>query len=786
MSDWSIAKRLKLGLGSLAAIILVLAVIAGASALMLRGQFAQFCHDVDVNRLARAITEDVLEAKLGAARYQRTPTEALAQDVDGNIDEVRAQKDTLLADDTLDADARASAERMAIAVDRFGEAFAAARAAQAARDVAFAEVAQTGPELGAVLTELMNAANRAGDAGQTFSAARVMEAVMLGRFYMERFVQSGDAEAFDLSQQRLGEADQQLSWMATMPGDEDRAQLMTRARDRIEAYAQQSRATQQATVARDGALADMSGQAGVLEEEIDVLTDGLTDLMAGKASAIDGTFSMTAASVAVSAILALAYALVLSLRTVRRVRQDFDRTLGTVSELTAGNLDVEIAGAGSATELGRIASAHEVFRDKSREAAELQGRAEAERAARDEEDRRRAEREREAERARAAAEQQAAEERKREIFDALGRAVSGVVSAAAAGDFSRRVEVGAIDAELHGLADDINRLMSNVDRGLHAISSVTARLAEGDLREGMAGDYEGTFRTLQGNIQSMIESLGRIISDISDEADGVRVQSGEMTRGAEDLARRAEAQAASLEQTSAAMTQIASSADSNAASAAETDSAASAMNAEAHQARQVLEATTTAMTAIEEHSKEIEAIVDVIEDIAFQTNLLSLNASVEAARAGEAGKGFAVVANEVRALAQRSADASAKVQQIITQSTGAISRGSEAVGETGDTLARIVERIEAVSSNLREIKSASEEQATAVKDISNAFGQLDKITQQNASVAEQTRAAAGLLSSQSERMQASVERVRIPAALDAAPATADPSKTRPEATGAAA
>ena len=786
MSDWSIAKRLKLGLGSLAAIILVLAVIAVASALMLRGQFAQFRHDVEVTKLARAITGDVLEAKLGAARYQRTPTDALAEDVAGNIEEVGARKDVLLADATLDADARASAERMAVAVDGFADAFAAARTAQGARDTAFGEVAGIGPELGAILTELMNAANRAGDAGQTFSVARVMEAVMLGRFYMERYVQSGDPEAFDLSRERLAEADQQLSWIGTMPGDQQRADLMKSAREMIGAYAQAARATHEATTARDEALSRMASQALVLEEEIDALTAGLSGLMTAEASAIDGTFSLTAAGVAVAAALALAYALALSLRTMRRVRQDFDCTLGTVSELTAGNLDVEIEGAGSETELGRIASALEVFRDKSREAAELQRRAEAERAAREEEDRQRAEREREAERARAAAEQQAAEQRKREIFDALGRAVSGVVSAAAAGDFSGRVEMASIDPELHGLAEDINRLMANVDRGLDAISSVTARLADGDLREGMSGDFEGTFRTLQHNIQSMIESLGRIVADISAEADGVRVQSREMTRGAEDLSRRAEAQAASLEQTSAAMTEIASSAESNAASAAQTDTAASAMNSEAHQAREVLDATTTAMTAIEEHSKEIEAIVDVIEDIAFQTNLLSLNASVEAARAGEAGKGFAVVANEVRALAQRSADASAKVQQIISQSTGAISRGSEAVGETSSALARIVERIESVSANLREIKSASEEQATAVKDISNAFGQLDKITQKNASVAEDTRAAAGLLSSQSERMQASVGRVRIPAALASAAAAPGTAPSRGHSADAAA
>ena len=759
MKAISITRRLKVGLGSLAAVIVLLAVMAVGSTVFLLSEFAKFRAASAAAVIANEVAEDVFEAQIAAQAYRRTQTPELSAEFTTNVAEVATGITRLEASASQDERVMASLATISAAKNVYAEGFAEVTELYAAMDGSVDTLFSTGLSARETLSDLMDSANRAGDAGQTFSAARVQQGLLLGRDYMSRHILSGTEETFATAKEHLEGAAQQLSWMATMAGDRDRAALIATAQETIAAFMGIAAEINRQTQVQDASYAKMDEQRALILGETDALIEHLTSVLERTGQTMDSTFTLTALLLAVAAGIALLYAVFMTRSTVRQVGREFDVTLEAVSGLADGNLGIEIHGTEHDTELGRIARALEVFRARSLEAEKLARENEEERARAAAEKQAREADARDAEKRRQAAEQEAAERRKREIFDALSAAVSSVVTAAAAGDFSRRVETDSVDAELRHLAEDINLLMSNVERGLQEIAKVSARLADGDLREGMNGNFEGTFKALQENIDTMIGSLGSILAEISNEARVVAEQSAEMTSSAEDLSRRAESQAASLEQTSASMTQIASSAESNATSAAETDSAAATMNEEAGRAREVLASTVSAMRDIEQGSKEIEAIVDVIEDIAFQTNLLSLNASVEAARAGEAGKGFAVVANEVRALAQRSAEASSKVQAIIAQSTSAISRGSDAVEQTGNALEQIVGRIAVVSANLREIKSASEEQAMAVKDISNAFGQLDKITQKNAAVAEQTRGTAGLLSSQSRRMQEAVSKV---------------------------
>ena len=761
MRNWSIARRLKVGLGSLAAMVLVLAIAALAATLTLRTAFETFSQRSGTTQQVNAVAEAVFEAKLAADAYRLRPGAAAAEAFRANVAEVVEMRARLAETGGTTSRIEAQLAEIDAEVATFAQAFEDVVTLQGETEALAEQLRTIGDGAVGTLVLLMDASNRAGNAGQTFSVAKIKEDVLSGRLFMERFFLSGDGEDVDRATTHLGEAAQQLKWIVTLESDPERVDLMRSASDSIARLQEIAAQAQERFVARAVAFNEMDAASEWVLGLLDDLVDGVLSDQRVVAASADTTLRTTIAALAAGALAAILYAGAMARATLRRVNQDFGQTLSTVSALAEGDLEVEISGTEDRTELGEIARALVVFRDRGREAAELaRQKAEAD-AQQVEGERRRGELRRKEDRERAQREQEAAEARKRQIFASLQEAVNGVVGAAAQGDFARRVDSAALDPEIRSLAEEINRLIANMERGMAEIFRVSERLAEGDLRQGMEGRYEGAYASLQDNFERTVSALSQIVQEIAGQAEGVRQQAAEMTEAAADLSRRAESQAASLEQTSAAMSEIASSADSNARAAADTDAEASAMTDEAEQARGVLDSTVAAMRDIEEHSKEIEAIVDVIEEIAFQTNLLSLNASVEAARAGEAGKGFAVVANEVRALAQRSADASSKVQQIISQSTGAISRGSGAVDETGEALRRIVARIDGVSGRLREIKAASEEQATAVADVTNAFAQLDKITQSNAAVAEESRSAAALLSTQSARMEDAIARLKV-------------------------
>ncbi|MBY0282366.1 MAG: methyl-accepting chemotaxis protein [Sphingomonas sp.] len=286
-------------------------------------------------------------------------------------------------------------------------------------------------------------------------------------------------------------------------------------------------------------------------------------------------------------------------------------------------------------------------------------------------------------------------------------------------------------------------------------------LAAGDMTYRIETPLAPEYESLRTGFNNSINGLGDIMSSVSDTASSVHSGASEIRAASDDLALRTEQQAASLEETSAAMNQVTSMVRETAKGAAEVNRSIDEAHREASEGGAVVKRAVGAMGAIEKSAHEITQIINVIDGIAFQTNLLALNAGVEAARAGDAGKGFAVVANEVRALAQRSADAAKDIKALITTSAEQVGAGVALVGETGTLLDRIVTRVGTISGMITTIAESAETQATNLQQVNGAVGEMDKMTQQNAAMVEESTAAARSLAGEAEALADVVARFKL-------------------------
>ncbi|AQR62558.1 chemotaxis protein [Brevundimonas sp. LM2] len=286
-------------------------------------------------------------------------------------------------------------------------------------------------------------------------------------------------------------------------------------------------------------------------------------------------------------------------------------------------------------------------------------------------------------------------------------------------------------------------------------------LAAGDLAHRITRTFPGDYARLQVDFNAAMDKLEEAMAVIGTNASAMQSGAGEISQAADDLSRRTEQQAATLEETAAALDEITATVKRTAEGAERAGSVVVGAKAAAEQSGVVVGRAVAAMGEIERSSDQISQIIGVIDEIAFQTNLLALNAGVEAARAGDAGRGFAVVASEVRALAQRSAEAAKEIKGLIAASSGHVKDGVGLVGETGQALTAIVERVSEINGLMAEITASAHEQATALSQVNTAVNQMDQTTQQNAAMVEQSTAASHNLSQEAEELAVLVGKFHV-------------------------
>ena len=311
------------------------------------------------------------------------------------------------------------------------------------------------------------------------------------------------------------------------------------------------------------------------------------------------------------------------------------------------------------------------------------------------------------------------------------------------------------------------------------------QIAQGDLSQPITPFGRNCVGQLVPLLSAMQDSLREAVSTIRSGSDNIWRGATEISSGNNDLSSRTEEQAAALEETAASMEQLTATVKLNADNARQASQLADVASTTASRGGALVEDVISTMTGISDSSKKIAEITNVINSIAFQTNILALNAAVEAARAGEQGRGFAVVAGEVRNLASRSANAAKEIEGLIADSVSRVEQGSQLVNDTGTTMEAVLRAVTEVTTIMKQIAAASEEQSKGISQVGVAITQMDGVTQQNASLVEQVSAAASALERQTEELQRSVQKFRLSAQEPVAAPPSAPVRLKPAAASAA-
>lgn len=353
----------------------------------------------------------------------------------------------------------------------------------------------------------------------------------------------------------------------------------------------------------------------------------------------------------------------------------------------------------------------------------------------------------------------------------IAKELNTLIDASKNGALTTRGNAAAYQGDWKSMIHGINEILDAILLPINEAATVLDKVAARDLTARVAGEYKGDHAKIKNSLNMAVENLDKALQQVTEATEQVSSASGQISSGSQSLAQGANEQASSLEEVSSSLEEMASMTKQNADNANQAKGLAAESDGNAKTGTEAMNRMSGAINRIKESSDQTAKIVKTIDEIAMQTNLLALNAAVEAARAGEAGRGFAVVAEEVRNLAQRSAQAAKNTADMITESVKNADEGVKIAVEVSQSFDTIATSAKKVNDLIAEIAAASQEQSSGIEQINTAVAQMDKVTQQNAANSEESASAAEELSSQAEELKNMISRFALSHSMMSASAT---------------
>lgn len=678
-SNIKVGTKVAIGSGVILAFLLFVAVVAYVDLVGANTNFKSYRSlAIQTNQLGR-IQANLLTARLYSKDFILKNTDEAANKVSERITatEGHIEDGYALFDRQVALDAMSKAKTD---IETYGASFNAVTELVTQRNAIVDKLNTIGPQAEKNLTEIMQSAFRDNDAAASFKAGSTLRSLLLARLYANRFLVDNEAASADRTHKELKDFKALSEQMFSELQNPTRRKL---ANNTFALASEYSAAFDEVvTVINErndiirGTLDVVGPDIAAEMETLKLANKAMQDELGPRASQEIDAAVKITSYVSIGAVLA---GIVLSILIGRLIAKPIARITTAMNKLADGDLSVEVPALGQKDEIGDMARTLLVFKQAGQEKLEL-----LERQAEDE--RTRSERERE----------------------------------------EREIEKAEATREIKMVVDEL---------GLNL-----QRLADGDLTLEIKNAFPGEFDGLRKDFNFSMAKINDALVKIGQGTRMIESNAGEMRSSADNLATRTEQQAASLEETSAALEEITATVDETSTRATEAAEMANQAKGDTEKSSLVVADAVAAMEGIERASDDISNIINVIDEIAFQTNLLALNAGVEAARAGEAGKGFAVVAQEVRELAQRSADAAKEIKELISKSGAEVASGVGLVKATGESLNNIAEHVSNINEKIGTIATAANEQLEGIKSVNTAVSQMDQVTQQNAAMVEEATA----------------------------------------------